>query len=180
MPIEPARPLSYPQPISRAHRSGRVLVATLSLATVWGCACVVVLTAFTVYDALMGTQWAPRHVPVPRILAALGIADLVVGFLTGALFAMVLRIAERRNVLGRLSPIRIALWGALAATLVSAWIMYLAVPSGAQNIMPASMMWMIGVTIVGKAAVLGAVCGVATLAIARRDSARIVIASARS
>ena len=86
------------------------------------------------------------------------------GGVSGAAFALVLMIAERRHSLAELSMARVASWGAIgAAILPLVLVMADIVQSGL-----AGFAWGGAAVILGIAGSLGAVCATVTLALARR------------
>lgn len=86
------------------------------------------------------------------------------GALSGAIFAVVLAIAERRHTLAELSLARVAAWGAIGS---------LALPGAftiadvMQTTFPYAQ-WRFVLIVLGIAAALGAGCAAGTLALARR------------
>lgn len=168
MHVEPA-PHATPKLPAPWQISGRAAVATVSLAIIWGGTWAVVLTGFALYHILVGVVSVPAVHPYQwHRLAIMAVAYFAAGFVVGGLFALLLRAAERRQVVGTLSPMRVALWGALAATMLSMLLIYFVASVGELPKIPALVMWALWATIVGKAAILGAICGLATLALARR------------
>lgn len=86
------------------------------------------------------------------------------GALSGAIFAVVLAIAERRHTLAELSLARVALWGAIGSLALPA---ALTIAEVMQTPFPPSE-WRFVLAALGIAAALGAGCAVGTLALARR------------
>ena len=85
------------------------------------------------------------------------------GALSGAIFAVVLAIAERRHTLAELSFARVAVWGAMGSLALPAALTILDVVRATS---PSE--WRFVFIALGIAAALGAGCAAGTLALARR------------
>lgn len=124
----------------------------------------------------MGLTWAAGWLPVGAVLGAVvgvsvgapvgAVAVLwlktfgVLGFLGGAIFSVVLRVAERAHRFEDLSLPRFTVWGAVGGLLLGGVCV-------AGGLLGAGWSSAIGMTILSVATLLGAASAVGTLAIAR-------------
>ncbi len=102
------------------------------------------------------------YCPADFVIRFLGIWTLW-GALSGAIFAVVLAVAERRRTLAELSFARVAVWGAIGSLALPG---ALTIADLMQSAFPSE--WRFVLTALGIAAALGAGCAAATLALARR------------
>jgi hypothetical protein len=141
------------------RRSRGVLVTAVSWALLW--------LPVGLLDVLI--ERAPPeclYCPSNWWVLFLGIWSLT-GAVSGAAFAVVLMIAERRHSLAELSMLRIATWGAIGAAVVPVAFLAMALAEyGLEDVA-----WVRTALVIGLAAGLGAVCAIGTLALARRGQA---------
>jgi hypothetical protein len=103
-----------------------------------------------------------RPVPVSRFVAVWTLW----GALSGAGFALLLMLAERRRTIEELSAVRTALWGATGAVtlpLVLVAVDVMSTPVGARGYT-----WRFPMVVLLVSATLGTLCAAATLFLARR------------
>jgi len=142
-----------------------VFVTGLLWASVWGVlGCVLVL--------LQALRWAGRI--VEPSLAQLLLYSLTFfglwGAVSGAVFAVALTIAERQRRIEELSMRRVALWGAIGGVTIPALGTALSVVTEAPRLKP-DLIVLFTIT-----ALLGSLCAIATLALARRGEGVVDVA----
>jgi hypothetical protein len=108
---------------------------------------------------------APDVVPPPLIFFPIALA--IWGGFSGAVFATVLALVERRHSLATLPLARVSLWGALACLIIPVVIFARDVLNGIVT----RDEWLPGLFAVGLGAMLGALCAGGTLVMARRAGA---------
>jgi hypothetical protein len=91
------------------------------------------------------------------------------GAVSGAAFALVLALAERRRTIDNLATGRIALWGALGAASLPVALLAIDVVRTPAGLL--GYRWGFVALVLGVSAALGAGCASATLALARRSTA---------
>lgn len=137
----------------------------LVIAVVWAVAWLPVGLGLALYAAQRSPQpydILARPVPVP-LFAGVWSAW---GAVSGAMFALVLRIAERRRTVETLSAARLAVWGAIGAASLPSILLavdYARVDPGLRGYG-----WEFAFAVVVVSAGVGAACAAATLALARR------------
>ena len=141
------------------RRSRGVLVTAVSWALLW--------LPVGLLDVLIeGAPPECLYCPSNWLVLFLGIWSLT-GAVSGAAFAVVLMIAERRHSLAELSMLRIASWGAIGAAVVPVAFLAMALAEyGLEDVA-----WVRSALVIGLATGLGAVCAIGTLALARRGQA---------
>jgi len=103
-----------------------------------------------------------------RVVWILSLTWMIWGAISGALFAMLVALLERRREVDTLSSRRTAIWGALGAMALPTTILliFLAEAPGFTLIQPA--VWTLSIS-----AAQGAVCAFGTLALAKRGQNRL-------
>jgi len=141
----------------------RRLRGILGTALVWTVLWLPVSLVMAIYRYLPLNRDFPVS-PV-KLIAVATLAWSVWGGLSGALFATILAIAERRRTFSQLSARRVAAWGALGAIALPGAILSIAIVANPGfNLIPFSLL---ALTVSG---VLGGTCAIGTLALARRAS----------
>ena len=145
----------------------RRLRAAFSIAVLWALVWVPVGLALAFFAAASPprpSDLISRPVAVPQFLAVWTLW----GAFSGATFALVLAVAERRRTIGSLSLSRTALWGGLGAAALPILLVAVDVvrtPAGLRGYG-----WTFPGLILVVSALLGACCAGATLLLARRGS----------
>jgi hypothetical protein len=143
----------------------RRLRAVLTIAAMWALAWAPIGLALALYAASSPPQPSDviaRPVTVPFFVAAW----TVWGALSGAAFAFVLSVAERRRTIESLSPPRTAAWGALGATALP--LLLLAIDLASTPVGLRGYGWGFPLLTLSISAGLGGCCAAGTLAIAQR------------
>ena len=138
------------------RRFRAVLVTAVSWALFW-------LPAGLLDVLIEGTPPDCLFCPSNWFVLFLGVWSLT-GAASGAAFAVLLMIAERRHSLAELSMLRMASWGAIGAAVVP--VAFLAIALAKYGLEEVA--WVRTAFVIGLAAGLGAVCAIGTLALARR------------
>lgn len=145
----------------------RRLRATLTIALLWALVWLPIGLALALYAGSRSPQ--PSHVISRPVSIPLFVTAWTVwGALSGAAFAVVLALTERRRTIENLSTSRIAIWGALGAValpLLLTAIDVVRTPVGLRGYS-----WRFPLLILAVSAALGAACATATLALARRST----------
>jgi len=133
-------------------------------ALLWAAVWLLVGLAFGVYQAETRSRPdVPIAFPWFQIIATATAIWTVWGAVSGAVFALVLTLAERRHALSELSMPRFALWGALGAIALPAiYLLVVAIQERDPEMFGPFAL------ILSVCAALGAVAAVGTLALARR------------
>jgi hypothetical protein len=137
----------------------------------------------------MGLTWAAGWAPIGAVLGAvlhlvlpgspLGLGSVMalnavslaaLGFVGGAVFSAILRVAEGRRRFDQLSLPRFAAWGAVGGLILGGAAATIGMWGGG---------WLLGTGMMGAATILGAVSAAGSLALARGADDRESIASAR-
>lgn len=135
----------------------------LSLAGVWGTALAALSTSTLVIGLVSGL--VPRDYFPPAMIGAVALRGLVIGALSGGLFAWFLSVRERDRAVATLSMKRAALWGFASAAVVPLLMAFS--PAGA--FVPMS----IAVVAAGIAGVGGGLFGAGLLRVAQRDDRKL-------
>ena len=103
----------------------RRFVAVISLAILWALEWAVFGTLFGVYQFYLGENYAILNPPLWAgpfwtVVLVTAISFARAGGLSGALFAIVLAVAEQRQSVGQLRFSKVALWGVVSAWLIPA------------------------------------------------------------
>lgn len=145
----------------------RRLRASLGIALVWGLAWLPIGFAVALYASA-----SPSHpsnvVARPVSLPAFVSAWTVWGVLSGAAFALILGLTERRGTVDSLSIVRTVLWGAMGAVSLPLLLVasdLIGTPAGLRGYS-----WQFPLLILSVSAAMGACCAAATLALARRTT----------
>jgi hypothetical protein len=136
----------------------------------------------------MGLTWAVGWAPIGAVLGAvlrlvlpgspLGLGSVIalnaaslaaLGFVGGAVFSAILRVAEGRRRFDQLSLPRFAAWGAIGGLILGGAAATIGMWGGG---------WLLGTGMMGAATILGAVSAAGSLALARGADDRELIASA--
>jgi len=133
-------------------------------ALLWAAAWFLVGLAFGIYQAeTIPRPDVPIEFPWLRIVATATVIWTVWGAISGAVFALVLALAERRHALSELSMPRFALWGALGAiTLPVIYLVIIAIQERDPEMLGPFAL------VLSVCAGVGAVAAAGTLALARR------------
>ena len=134
--------------------------AVTAVALLWSCVWLLMGIALGTYDGsdLYGSS-----------LPGLAVVWMVWGGVSGAVFAVLLAVAESGRALVRLSLVRSAVWGALGSMTLPAATMVMDVFGGHGHVAPVD--WA-GVLFLGLSAALGSACAVGTVAVVRRPPHR--------
>ena len=119
-----------------------------------------------VYGLYRAWTMAPPDIPIGvarlRIVELMPLVFAAWGAISGAVFAILLSLAERRRSLADLSVVRTALWGAIGSGIAPAVILLVALSqTGWMPVIPS-------LVLVGVTATLGCVLAGGQLALARR------------
>jgi len=143
----------------------RKLRAALVIAALWAVVWMPLGLGLALYAGLRSaepTDVLARPVSVPLFVSAW----TVWGALSGALFALILGLAERRRTLGNLSRARTAVWGAIGCVTLPAVLTVIDVLQTPVGLRGYS--WGFPLAALSVSAGLGAACAAATVAVARR------------
>jgi len=145
----------------------RKLRAALVIAGIWAIVWMPMGLALALYAGSRSpqpTDVLARPVSVPVFVSAW----TMWGGMSGALFAFILGLAERRRTLASLSRVRTVAWGAIGCVTLPAVLTVvdaLGTPAGLRGYG-----WRFPVAALAVSAGLGAACAAATLALARRPT----------
>jgi hypothetical protein len=146
----------------------RQLRAVLGISLLWALVWLPLGVAVALYAAARSPQpsdFISRPVSLPVFVTAW----TAWGGMSGALFAVVLGLTERRHTLGELSMARTAVWGALGSMTVPAALIVIEVLRTPLALRLYD--WRLPLVALAVSAVLGAGCAAATLTLARRTVA---------
>ena len=136
----------------------RKVRALLIIAALWGAAWFVVgVVVRAVFESTLHADFEP-----PPPFLDLPIQFMVWGAVSGAVFTVFLMVAERRQTLQTLSLVRVATWGALGCLALPLAMTLLG------KLGPMSVVGALVAIISACSAMVGAVCAVGTLALAKR------------
>jgi len=143
----------------------RRLRATLSIALIWALVWLPMGLALALYADSRPAQPSDvisRPVSIPLFVTAW----TAWGAVSGAAFALVLAVTERRRTIANLSTLRTAIWGALGAVALPLLLTVIDVVRTPVGLRGYS--WQFPLLILAVSATLGAACATATLTLARR------------